>query len=1660
MSIVELPAEAGAEEDNNISCSVAEPAEDITSPQTKRKKEKTKRKLDGGESDILHDDVDRVDDRREATKPTAKRPAGERSDAPRGRAPSPEEIPRRTEEDMVIMTGAAEAARPPPIDSSSDSGIAMSEKAKSVAGSSMQFSNLENVSDKAPSVPLADIPTESSISTTITELPPPLPSPPPRPEVQPEPTASLMSPQSANSEYASAKPESHPSLSEQVSKSGAGVRRGEKSPKTKVSEPQKVSVVADKGKKVKKVHAKNASNGGSSSKKSNRPSVNVEAPAAGEVVAAKLGEVPKEDKSEMVKNTAREQPVPVEVLQKQVKESSSRSVRAKQQATDHAKAASKAKKESPKETTKEVKAPVVPNELVVAPKPQVVPEEPRKAKKCDIRHKDVLTVEETQPQTIRELAASRQSLSQELRQLPLENLVKVAEQEVVERSEQQQQEQQRRDEKPSVMSEPSLVPEPIAVDLLVKPPKEKNEEPHVPANAHLSNGSAVPSEPTSPSSPSSRSMDVNKSLINSVPRPFVAESSKIQATPQESKMSADSVASALTLSSSGSNTSLNNQNNEKTSIKIRLDMDGSESKVGKAAQFWNNYIGDVIKKSKPPENVKSLEKPKKIVSAGVGSRGMNDLKKAFEGGKGVNSKRTQDEKLAIMRRNSKKLNLEGCTPGLKVTDAKSVFESKKLQPTTPAILRRNSVNSNSSGSCSSQKWSKSKADASNLPFGGQQDNDSDNAKKSNSLPREKIKIVFNDGQNGVADHEKGVKLKTDQVEQKEPAKSELSKPATSPKPKVKSRSLSAKIPDTRSEGGADSTNCSNVCKIVPEEQADGLVPVAPENSTVPAKPQESALGSAEKVSDEARLAAVGIISREILKADPRKQQKLTAKQKQQSASAPGTPIIQSQQQPETPVITVLPVPKSAPVSPEAPLESGSPVKTELKIVQAVQTEKKPNAADTESDLVTPSQEAVKPIIPTPPAAPLQSPIADKPPAVVPKIKTITPEGEPQNKLEAIKNSLKHVPHAPAMGKKKSDESPPVSVDDVFSEGRKESTRASPSAKEKVAASENGGDSSLKSSSPAADSNRKGLQPQLESVKAAQPPRVASSKAAVGSSPSPNSPHLPPSPTRPGFPTLHQHPSSPLATSSPTTEALPGSAPMSTSSHVTKTSLTSSSPLPTTSPSANGPRSVPLPEVKPPERFIPIKIEGENKVMKKQEHLIPIHLEHSDPEDSERRDSFHPNSLIRRNRWGSGSSSRKKRFGPSFSSDSEDEAGAATPFGGLQRYSSLGKHGLLEEAPMFQLRKGSRQPVPTPFAMQHAESFSSNDDIFDDDDADDDFREMTAENLFSTLLSRVRNLTKRIHDEHEQHLHWQQANRIANHPLNPGGTHARLERNAQRNSLKKQKATPPGFSRQSSLREDGTRSLDGRGSGRMAGATEFFDPEVGVSVTSRQRLRPGYLPPPADSPMLLQTTKERTIPITVMKEEPPRQQRRRVSRFLRPDFYDRPKDEEDVELFPPADAVAAAAAATPWRASVVENHQKAPPARGVFQGSNAASAGNTKAPPSEGQFLSRALTLKRQHSLKEQHQQEPLPSPTTSCPTPPYSSRPRPSPSCPSPPAVPPEKRKEDVIKRRTILPYCGAKSDGLLLNQHAFVTCNVIAAAQRRKREFAASSLASTSERP
>ena len=168
---------------------------------------------------------------------------------------------------------------------------------------------------------------------------------------------------------------------------------------------------------------------------------------------------------------------------------------------------------------------------------------------------------------------------------------------------------------------------------------------------------------------------------------------------------------------------------------------------------------------------------------------------------------------------------------------------------------------------------------------------------------------------------------------------------------------------------------------------------------------------------------------------------------------------------------------------------------------------------------------------------------------------------------------------------------------------------------------------------------------------------------------------------------------------------------------------------------------------------------------------------STEDSAEGRDSFSTNSLSRR-RFGS----RKKRSSYAYSDsssvtgDDEQNYTVENLDNGLKKYTSIGKGTGGGIEPMFRLRK-----TKPPFAAQRSDSFSSGEE---DDFDDDGYREMTAENLFSTLLTRVKSLTRRIHDDEDpgNPAGFQQNNKIVNHRLNPGGTHARLERSALRSSL--------------------------------------------------------------------------------------------------------------------------------------------------------------------------------------------------------------------------------------------------------------------------------------
>lgn len=78
--------------------------------------------------------------------------------------------------------------------------------------------------------------------------------------------------------------------------------------------------------------------------------------------------------------------------------------------------------------------------------------------------------------------------------------------------------------------------------------------------------------------------------------------------------------------------------------------------------------------------------------------------------------------------------------------------------------------------------------------------------------------------------------------------------------------------------------------------------------------------------------------------------------------------------------------------------------------------------------------------------------------------------------------------------------------------------------------------------------------------------------------------------------------------------------------------------------------------------------------------------------------------------------------------SEDES----PFGQLHRHSSFGKDSDTEDSrkDMFHMHR-LRSSRPKKLSLEHNDSVSSG-----EDDDDDGFEILTAENLFSTLLSRV------------------------------------------------------------------------------------------------------------------------------------------------------------------------------------------------------------------------------------------------------------------------------------------------------------------------------------
>lgn len=109
---------------------------------------------------------------------------------------------------------------------------------------------------------------------------------------------------------------------------------------------------------------------------------------------------------------------------------------------------------------------------------------------------------------------------------------------------------------------------------------------------------------------------------------------------------------------------------------------------------------------------------------------------------------------------------------------------------------------------------------------------------------------------------------------------------------------------------------------------------------------------------------------------------------------------------------------------------------------------------------------------------------------------------------------------------------------------------------------------------------------------------------------------------------------------------------------------------------------------------------------------------------------------------SGRTNKLKKMG-SLLSDSDDE-GFNSPYVTLQRHSSVGREGdsLDDDRPFHRMHK-LRSSKPRRATLEHNDSLSSAEE---EDDDDDGFEILTAESLFSTLLSRVRSLTQRLNVE--------------------------------------------------------------------------------------------------------------------------------------------------------------------------------------------------------------------------------------------------------------------------------------------------------------------------
>ena len=956
--------------------------------------------------------------------------------------------------------------------------------------------------------------------------------------------------------------------------------------------------------------------------------------------------------------------------------------------------------------------------------------------------------------------------------------------------------------------------------------------------------------------------DENRALINSLPKPFqannipndeepVSENSReisrvekaqeplhieTQPTPSIHQLSLDHTPES-TLPSPQSvpvtpPSSDSPQNVPKYHLLQRPEKrDNRDSKVIKAAAYWNTYIGEVLDKKKPiPDNVKSLEKPKKIVTAGVGPKGYNDLKTAFESKTStpkqeepsINVSPSSTAVGGMQRRNSRKIPIEGCSPGLKVTDAKSVFETKHQQPQTPVVYRRNSSSTGDS-------------------IGKGKESDEFQTRGPNYVKKK------------VPEFPPPPIAKT-------PFGSNRRAGALSPQtiqPKDEKLSLQNGVPEDESKSKPKSVarTADSLLKETSEQK--------PEVKTVDQNGKTSSLHNTTTAAVNERLQPKPSESQNGVKKDEQ-----LSEQKAKSVKS----FVSQKQEP---VSSTKPSPK--PVSNDVIPSSTStvPAFVDNKHSSKIRTVNEAPSIPVKPVIDIKSKQFAK----TMPSTDTNGTVKE-----VIKVKCDVTENDKVSGPKKVESVKKQLPEKPtAVSKDEGQSKPSKNEPKVSAPVERELPKPVPKSSD---------DKQLRNEVKAAENvgNHRIIPIQIQQ-----------------------------SPAEARVPVQNESTSDlkiPIQTESTSEMKIPIHTLKSEDSHKAE----------------SRPEATKIPiQTEPISSRVPIQIESNETFSRQesvrspvsQEHHIPIHVEGKgtilnkvsstasglDGDSLEGRDNFSTNSLSRR-RFGS----RKKRSSYAYSdSSNSSNLGAVEPSqeevydassGGLQKYTSIGKHGI---EPMFRLRK-----TRPPFAAQRSDSFSSGEEEFEDEY----FRETTAENLFSTLLTRVKSLTRRINDEDDQLRH--QNHKIINHRLNPGGTHGFLERTALRSSLKRTpSSTQSALSRQSSMDTSGMRASfrddpsyevggydDGTSSVRSYGSSAM-DRDVGgygrssihrgttikddqidgslykgggvsmkgkheqqeqnkrfgleqnavkkadsedlsssVSVTSKQRLRPGYLPPPS------------------------------------------------------------------------------------------------------------------------------------------------------------------------------------------------------------------------